>query len=340
MAANGCRGGARTTVAELRLAHDQPAMADEAALETTLSVRTDTSDADGDEDTATAVDVGRSPQLAQRPAHAKSPAFDSWRSLLTANGMPALALGGGRAVDDESLEKVRSKMWGNAFRKARVSAYEDDPWKDVVFPPAEEATRQRYDPKAGEWLPGELVDVKMGAERVDQGSIRECFRCKLRPRTGAERTESWERASKNHFAKRFLPERGIPEEAALDDVKLQMTAKYYAGEFNKWLPPKKIDFLECSVLQMHQRPGKPLYFLEHFISTGSFEKHNSNAGYVNKEHERNTPQVQHGMAWHPSNARTHARTPAGRPAAPHHTNPAIHGGILAACLPSLPVSHR
>ena len=58
-------------------------------------------------------------QLAQRPAHAKSPAFDSWRSLLKANGMPALALGGGRAVDDESLEKVRSKMWGNAFRKAR-----------------------------------------------------------------------------------------------------------------------------------------------------------------------------------------------------------------------------
>jgi hypothetical protein len=167
---------------------------------------------------------------------------------------------------------------------------EEDPWKDVEWAPVENATQKNFNAATGEWT-DVPVEVLMGASAVDKGSIRECFRCKLRPKDGAVRTEGWDHGSKNHFAKRFLPERGIAEEAAYDDVKLQMTAKFYGDEFNKWLPPKRIDFLFCFALQMHERPGAPVYFVERFLEKGTFEKHNSNSGYVNDEHHRNTPQA-------------------------------------------------
>lgn len=164
-----------------------------------------------------------------------------------------------------------------------------DPWKGMEWGEVENATQKQFDAATGDWT-DVPVEVLMGVSPVDKGSVRECYRCKLRPKDGPTRTESWDHGSKNHFAKRFLPERGIPEEAAFDDVKLQMTAKFYGDEFNKWLPPKRIDFLFCFVLQMHERPGAPIYFVERFL-VGDFEKHNSNSGYVNDEHHRNTPQA-------------------------------------------------
>ena len=42
---------------------------------------------------------------------------------------------------------------------------------------------------------------------------------------------------------------------------------------------------------MHERPGSPIFFVERFLDKGTFEKHNSNSGYVNDEHHRNTPQA-------------------------------------------------
>eukprot|EP01052_Picozoa_sp_SAG31_P025218 SAG31_NODE_2198_length_6212_cov_3.843096_7_plen_91_part_00 len=86
----------------------------------------------------------------------------------------------------------------------------------------------------------------------------------------------WNTGSRNFFAKRFLSS-SIDEAAAFDDVKLQMTAKYYAEEFNRWLPPKPIDFLSAFVIKLNEREGEPIFFAEHFME-GTFEKHNSNAG--------------------------------------------------------------
>ena len=211
-----------------------------------------------------------------------------WVEAMTALGLSNLHLGA-NALDDAQLESVRSKRWGAAFKKAREESHEDS-WKDMEWGAVENATQKTFDAATGEWS-DVAVEVLMGASPVDHGAIRECFRCKLRPKDGPQRTESWAHGSKNHFAKRFLPERGIPEEAAYDDVMLQMTAKFYGDEFNKWLPPKRIDFLFCFVLQMHERPGAPIYFVERFLEKGTFEKHNSNSGYVNDEHQRNTPQA-------------------------------------------------
>jgi elongation factor 2 kinase len=216
----------------------------------------------------------------------------AWMDVISSAGVQLSAM-----ESEDKMENVRSKIWGKALTKATAKAAPSgDCFKDVDFGPVENATKKEYDAVSGAWKADEEVDVLMGKVSVDKGSIRECFQCKVRHRTRAQSTEGWYHGSKNYFAKRFLPERGIAEEAALDDVKMQMTAKFYGDRFNSWLPPKKIDFLQCFVIQLHERPGKPIYFVEHFVE-GTFEKHNSNAGYVNDQadpegcHQRNTPQA-------------------------------------------------
>ena len=148
-----------------------------------------------------------------------------WIEAMKAAGVTHLHLEG-PAIGDDQLEHVRSKKWGAAFKKAREEADSGhDPWKDTEWGEVENATKKEFDAATGEWL-DVPVEVKMSVVQADKGSIRECFRCKLRPKDGPMRTEDWNHGSKNHFAKRFLPERGIAEEAAYGDVKLQMTAKF------------------------------------------------------------------------------------------------------------------
>ena len=60
--------------------------------------------------------------------------------------------------------------------------------------------------------------------------------------------------------------------------------KYFKG-FN---PPKKIDMFQVSILEFKDRPNSPLFHLEHYIE-GKYIKYNSNAGFVDDLHLRNTP---------------------------------------------------
>ena len=59
-------------------------------------------------------------------------------------------------------------------------------------------------------------------------------------------------------------------------------------EFNKHNPPKKIDMFQMSILEFVNRPGSPLFHLEHYIE-GNYIKYNSNAGFVEDLHLRLTP---------------------------------------------------
>jgi elongation factor 2 kinase len=51
----------------------------------------------------------------------------------------------------------------------------------------------------------------------------------------------------------------------------------------------QVDIFQMSVLEFVDRPGRPLYHLEHFIE-GDYIKYNSNSGFVD-ENLRLTPQV-------------------------------------------------
>jgi elongation factor 2 kinase len=56
-----------------------------------------------------------------------------------------------------------------------------------------------------------------------------------------------------------------------------MDAKLWSEMYNRHQPPKKIDMFQMSILEFTERPGSPLFHLEHYIE-GSYVKYNSNAG--------------------------------------------------------------
>lgn len=50
--------------------------------------------------------------------------------------------------------------------------------------------------------------------------------------------------------------------------------------------------MQMYVVEMTDRPGKPLFHLEHYIE-GKYIKYNSNSGFVRDDNIRLTPQVGH-----------------------------------------------
>lgn len=58
--------------------------------------------------------------------------------------------------------------------------------------------------------------------------------------------------------------------------------------------------MQMCVVEMMDRPGKPLFHLEHYIE-GKYIKYNSNSGFVRDDNIRLTPQVS-GVAFFFMNA--------------------------------------
>ena len=83
-------------------------------------------------------------------------------------------------------------------------------------------------------------------------------------------------------------EEDTPREMYFDDVKLQMDAKLWGEEYNRHNPPKKVDIFMMAVMELHERPGAPLFHVEHYID-GDYIKYNSNSGFV--ADMRQTPQA-------------------------------------------------
>lgn len=48
--------------------------------------------------------------------------------------------------------------------------------------------------------------------------------------------------------------------------------------------------MQMCIIELKERPGKPLFHLEHYIE-GKYIKYNSNSGFVRDDNIRLTPQV-------------------------------------------------
>ena len=110
------------------------------------------------------------------------------------------------------------------------------------------------------------------------------FRKKL---SNFSNSNDWSRDSNNFVAKKYMDET-TPREMYFDDVKLQMDAKLWGEEYNRHNPPKKVDIFMMAVIELFERPGSPLYHIEHYID-GEYIKYNSNSGFV--ADQRQTPQA-------------------------------------------------
>ncbi|XP_068760839.1 eukaryotic elongation factor 2 kinase-like isoform X1 [Montipora capricornis] len=175
--------------------------------------------------------------------------------------------------------------WHNALKKAQCLP---DPWEKFHIDdacPTEVAIRHRYNAVKKSWVRDE-VRVKMEALPFDQGAMRECFR--LKKLSNFSKHMNWKHAA-NYVAKSYIDK--VPRNMYFDDVRLQMDAKLWGEEYNRYNPPKKVDIFQVCVIEMKDREGSPLFHLEHFIE-GKYIKYNSNSGFVLQDETlRCTPQA-------------------------------------------------
>ncbi|KAM3592230.1 uncharacterized protein V6R79_015066 [Siganus canaliculatus] len=173
--------------------------------------------------------------------------------------------------------------WKSAIEKAKAMP---DPWAQFHLEEikTELCARYRYNAVTGEWVQDQ-IHIKMGAEPFGKGAMRECFRTKKL--SNFSHSSNWKSAS-NYVAKRYMET--VDRTVYFEDVRLQMEAKLWGEEYSRHHPPKQVDIMQMCVVEMSDRPGKPLFHLEHYIE-GKYIKYNSNSGFVRDDNIRLTPQA-------------------------------------------------
>uniref|UniRef100_A0A3Q2EHX4 Eukaryotic elongation factor 2 kinase n=1 Tax=Cyprinodon variegatus TaxID=28743 RepID=A0A3Q2EHX4_CYPVA len=158
--------------------------------------------------------------------------------------------------------------WIKAIEKARAMP---DPWAQFHLEEieTEPCIRYRYSAVTGEWAQDQ-IHIKMAAQKLSNFS----------------HSSNWKSAS-NYVAKRYMET--VDREVYFEDVRLQMEAKLWGEEYNRHRPPKQVDIMQMCVVEMTNRPGKPVFHLEHYIE-GKYIKYNSNSGFVRDDNIRLTPQ--------------------------------------------------
>lgn len=200
-----------------------------------------------------------------------------------------------------------SHLWSsNLLHRAIENAHENDPYANYRFwkdNPAERAILYRYQPalqygsggdKVKLWETSEHL-IRMETSAFARGSMRTCFR--LKKLSEFLDHPSWENAS-CYVAKYYThaievnhdqdPDHSLNRQMVTNDIRLQMTSKYFAEIFNRFSPPKKVDVMQVMMMELPDRPGKPCYCLERYLG-GKYVKYNSNVGFT--DHHRNTPQA-------------------------------------------------
>jgi hypothetical protein len=213
-------------------------------------------------------------------------------------------------ADASGSDRRRRRLAGMLRRAARALAAEQDPWKHHGMEriPAERAARWFYDRPTASWSSDETV-VKIQSEPFTRGAMRSCYRLKKRACPPREATNTrfhrfgWKTSGLNYVAKAYLcPATGdvdCSERAkrqVRNDVVLQHEAQHWADRFNSSGPPAQIMFLRAYAVEFTQRPGRPWMAVERYIAGkdsygASFVKHNTNAGFVDRQLRRVTPQV-------------------------------------------------
>ncbi|XP_073884099.1 eukaryotic elongation factor 2 kinase isoform X6 [Macaca fascicularis] len=175
------------------------------------------------------------------------------------------------------------EAWKHAIEKAK---HMPDPWAEFHLEDiaTERATRHRYNAVTGEWLDDEVL-IKMASQPFGRGAMRECFRTKKL--SNFLHAQQWKGAS-NYVAKRYIEP--VDRDVYFEDVRLQMEAKLWGEEYNRHKPPKQVDIMQMCIIELRDRPGKPLFHLEHYIE-GKYIKYNSNSGFVRDDNIRLTPQA-------------------------------------------------
>ncbi|MES1909881.1 MAG: hypothetical protein MHM6MM_002568 [Cercozoa sp. M6MM] len=163
-------------------------------------------------------------------------------------------------------------------------------WSQI---PRENAIRFDFDARRDEWRQTQ-IQVKLAAHPFARGSLRYAYHLLDTSNTDTRIT----RIPRQEDTVPVLPTALVakvsvdpcePRDTYFQDVAMQRVARLFAKRFNRYKPPKRVAFVEAWVVELTDRPGKPLCAVEPYI-TGKYRKHNNNYGFVD-EAERSTPQA-------------------------------------------------
>jgi hypothetical protein len=113
------------------------------------------------------------------------------------------------------------------------------------------------------------IEFVVETQPFSEGSFRHAFHAKMYDTSGRVR----------NYVCKFAKDLNTPRDLYYNDIKAQVFASIWAQKFNDFHPPKNISYVECFVLELVERPGRPLCGCEEFVE-GDFKKHNNNVGAV------------------------------------------------------------
>lgn len=166
---------------------------------------------------------------------------------------------------------------------------------DFTNLPEERAIKHIFDPESRVWSK-KPIRVKIEPKPFAKGGLRRAFHLKdlsFEPTTVYQsqipELSSTVRASSASYVAKIAIDPNEDRETYFKDAEMQMYAKQWADRYNKYDPPKRVDFILAYVLELIDREGSPLCCVERFVA-GPYRKHNNNFGYVSED-ERSTPQA-------------------------------------------------
>jgi hypothetical protein len=156
----------------------------------------------------------------------------------------------------------------------------------IILPgAAERALRHDFDMDCNKWN-RTPVRVVLDERPFAEGSLRCAHRLQI----------LLEHGERQNFVAKISKDPSESRETYLRDVQAQSVAKRWASEFNAQRVPKHVDFIDCAIIELAERPGRPLVGIEPFVE-GVFQKHNSN---ISSGNERSTPNAFSHFTWEAS----------------------------------------
>eukprot|EP01006_Ploeotia_vitrea_P037010 TRINITY_DN66080_c5_g3_i2.p1 TRINITY_DN66080_c5_g3~~TRINITY_DN66080_c5_g3_i2.p1 ORF type:complete len:232 (-),score=91.11 TRINITY_DN66080_c5_g3_i2:255-950(-) len=139
----------------------------------------------------------------------------------------------------------------------------------------ERCIMHRFHLPQGRWSK-QVCQIQVEVQPFAQGSFRSAYRGVLR--AGGDDGGKKKNSSKaERVVFKFARDRNTPRSMYFQDVEAQVYAQHWALQFNQRKPAMRVSFVDCYVLELVDRPGRPVCGCETLIS-GDFRKYNNNVG--------------------------------------------------------------
>ena len=151
---------------------------------------------------------------------------------------------------------------------------------------AERAIKHEYDVGNKSWR-RTLVNVVIERQAFAEGAMRAAYHMRDLSATGDE----------SRYVAKISKDTNVAPSQYFDDVRMQSEAQKWAERFNERGVPKKVQFIGAYVMELPDRPNRPICGVERYVP-GEYVKYNNNWDW--SDDRRNTPQAFSHFTWEAS----------------------------------------